>query len=76
MPTRNTILCRRGVALGHALLDGDGAGDGLNDAREFDQDAVAGGLDDAALVFGYLRVDQLASMGSEPRQSAGLVLAH
>ena len=41
-----------GVALGHALLHGHGAGDRFDDARELDQHAVAGRLDDAALVLG------------------------
>src|SRR5205085_8641855 len=45
-------------------------------ARELDQDAVAGRLDDAALVLGDLWVDQFAAMGSKPRESAGFVLAH
>ena len=50
----------RDVALGHPALHRDRAGDGLDDAREFDQDAVAGRLDDAALVLGDLGIDQFA----------------
>ena len=62
-----------GIALGHPALHRDRAGDGVDDARELDQHAVAGGLDDAAVVLGDLRIDQFAAMRSKPRQSAGLV---
>ena len=48
------VLRGRGVARRHALLHRDRAGDGFDDARELDEDAVAGGLDDAALVLGDL----------------------
>jgi hypothetical protein len=70
------LFWNRGVALGHPTLHGDRAGDRLNDTRELDQDAVARGLDDAALVLSDLWIDQLATMGSEPRDSANLVLTH
>src|SRR4051794_37465393 len=50
----------------HFTLDRDSTGDGLNDARELDQEAIAGRLDDAALVFTDFGVDQFAAMGSEP----------
>ena len=63
-----------GIAFGHPTLEGDRTGDGLNDAREFDEDAITGCLDDAALVFGNLGVDEFAAMGSEPCESAGFVL--
>ena len=70
------ILRRCRVALGHALLHRDRARDGLNDAWELDQNTVASGLDDAALVGGDARIDQFMAMGSEPCESTGLVLAH
>src|SRR5262249_44141855 len=70
------ILGRPRIALGHATLDGDRTGDGLNDARELDEDAITGCLDDAALVFGNLGVDEFAAMCSEPCESAGFVLSH
>ncbi len=79
MPTRNTILSCSGVRLLRSSMPrctATRAGDRFDDARELDQNAVAGGLDDAALVLGNLRVDQLAAMGAQPRQRAGLVLAH
>lgn len=43
---------------------------------EFDEDAITGCLDDAALVFGNRGVDEFAAMGSEPCESAGFVLTH
>jgi len=64
------------VALVHPSLDRQRAGDGLDDTREFDQEAVAGGLDDAAFVLGDLGVDQLAAVGAEPSERARLVLPH
>ena len=70
------ILWRRCVPRGHSTLHRDRAGDGLNDAWELDQDAVAGGFDDAAFVFGDARIDQFAAMRFEARQGASLVLAH
>ena len=66
MPMRNWIQ-RAGVDVGvaprHALLDLDRALHRLGDALELDQHAVAGGLDDAALVLGDRRVDQLEPVG-------------
>ena len=41
-----------GVALRHSALHLDGAAHRIDDAGELDQDAVAGGLDDAAAVLG------------------------
>jgi hypothetical protein len=64
------------VPLRHPTLDRDGTRGGLNDARELDQDTVTSRLDDPTFVFGYLRINKFAPMGSEPRKSARLVLAH
>ena len=50
-----------GVPLGHRPLHLDRAAHRIDDARELDQQAVAGGLDDAAAVLGDLRIDQLAA---------------
>ena len=49
-----------GVALGHRLLHLDRAAHRIDDAGELDQQAVAGGLDDAAMVLGDFRIDELA----------------
>ena len=40
------------LPLGHAALDGDGAGDRVDHAAEFAEHAIAHQLDDAAPVFG------------------------
>ena len=65
-----------GVALGHRLLHLDRAAHRIDDAGELDQQAVAGGLDDAAVVLGDLRVDQLAAERFEPFERAFLVRPH
>jgi hypothetical protein len=45
----DALICRDfGIALGHAALNCHRASDRFDDTRELDQDAVAGGLDDAA----------------------------
>jgi hypothetical protein len=70
------ILGRFGIALGHPVLDGDRASDGLHDAREFQEQPVTGRLDDAAFVLGDFRIDEFAAMGTKARECAGFVLAH
>ena len=65
-----------GIALGHPPLHRDRTGDGLDHARELDQDAVAGRFDDAALVLGDLGIDQFTAMRPEPREGAGLIESH
>src|SRR6516162_707553 len=76
-PEGDPFLLRcRGIALDHRSLHGERAGDRLDHARELDQQAVAGRLDDSAVVPGYHWIDQLSAMGVEPRERAFLVLAH
>jgi hypothetical protein len=65
-----------GVAFRHALLDIDGALDGIDDARELDQQSVARGLDDTAPAARDGRLDQFSEMGVEPGACSHLVLAH
>ena len=65
-----------GVALGHRLLHLDRAAHRIDDAGELDQQAVAGGLDDAAVVLGDLRIDELAAQRFEAFERAFLVRPH
>ena len=65
-----------GVARGHGTLQVDGAAHGIDDTGEFDQHAVAGGLDDAAAVLRDLGIDQLAPVRLHLRERAFLVGAH
>ena len=65
-----------GVASRHPALDLGRAQHRIGDAVELDQHAVAGGLDDAALVLGDGRIDQLDPMGLETRERARLVGLH
>jgi hypothetical protein len=60
-------LGRLAVALLHPPLHCHRTGDRLHDTRKLDEDTVARRLDDAPLVLGNLRVDQLAAMGAQPR---------
>ena len=68
-------LVRRdlGVALDHRLLHFDGAAHRIDDAAELDNAAVAGALDDPAVMHGDGRVDQVAAKGSESSEDAILV---
>ncbi len=72
----DTALRRQaGVAFDHAVLHLDGATRGVDHAAELDENAVAGALDDAPMMDGDGRVDQIAPQRPEPRQRAILVRA-
>ncbi len=64
-----------GVALDHAVLHLDGAAHRVDHAAELDQSPVAGPLDDATVVDGDGRVDQVAAQSPQPRERALLVRA-
>ena len=64
-----------GVALDHAVLHFDCAAHGVDHAAELDEAAVAGALDDAAVMRGDGGVDQVAAEAPQPRQRAILVRA-
>ncbi len=64
-----------GVALDHAVLNFDRAAHSVDHAVELDQRAVAGALDDAAMMNGDRRVDQVAAQRPQPRERALLVRA-
>ena len=68
-------LLRRhsGVALDHAVLHLDRAAHGVDHAAKLDEDAVAGALDDAAMMGGDGGIDQVAAQTPEPRQRTVLV---
>ncbi len=69
---------RRHVAIapGHPFLKFDRAAQRLGDALKFHQQAIAGGLDDAAFAFCDRRVDQLEPHGFQPGKRPGLVDFH
>ncbi len=61
-PELDALLGRQtGVALDHALLHFDGAVHGVDHAAKLDQAAVAGALDDAAVMRVDGGIDQIAS---------------
>jgi len=64
------------VPLGHRLLHRDRAPHRIDDAGKFHQQAVAGGLDDAAPVLGDFRIDELAAQRFEPFERAFFVRPH
>ena len=64
MPMRNSIRLACGIVrvlLGHAALNFDGTSRCIDGAGKLDQHAVAGGLDDAAAMFGDCGVDKRLS---------------
>ena len=61
------------VALDHRPLDFNGAVHCVDDAAELDDAAVAGALDDAAVMHRDGRVDQVAAQRPQPRQNPVLV---
>jgi hypothetical protein len=61
------------VALGHRLLHLDRAAHRINDAGKLHEHAVAGGLDDAAVVLGDFRIEELAAQRLEAFERALLI---
>ena len=70
-----TLRGYAGVALDEAVLHLDCAAHGVDHAAEFDEAAVAGALDDAAVMGGDGGVDQIAAQAPEARERAVLVRA-
>src|SRR5262249_25797765 len=64
------------VPAGHLLLNGYGARHRVDRAGEFDQEAVAGRLDDPAPVLPNGRIDDVAADGLESFERADFVGAH
>ena len=68
-----TVLGHAGVALDHGVLKFDGAAHRVDHAAELDDGAVAGALDDAAVVNGDGRIDQIAAQRPEARKDTVLI---
>ena len=62
------ILGHAGVALDHSVLNFDSAAHGVDDTAELDDRAVAGAFDDAPVMHGDSRIDQVAAERPQPRQ--------
>jgi hypothetical protein len=76
---RNSMRLSAATAVlrsGHRLLHRDRAPHRIDDARKFDQHPVAGGLDDAAVVFGDFRIEKLMAQRFEAFERAFLVRPH
>ena len=52
---------KTGIALGHPVLQLDGAAHGIDDASELDEKAIAGPLNDAAVMQSDGGIDQIAA---------------
>ena len=61
------------VALDHRVLNFDRAPHRIDDAAELDERAVAGALDDAPVMHGDGRIDEVAAQRAQPRERAILV---
>ena len=64
------------VPLGHRLLHRDPAADRIDDARKLHQHAVAGGLDDPAVMLGDFRIEEFPAQRFETFECAFLVRPH
>jgi hypothetical protein len=63
------------VALDHGVLHFDCAAHRVDYAAKLDDAAVAGALDDAAMMHGDCGIDQIAAQRSEPRKDAIFIRA-
>ncbi len=70
-----TVLRDAGVALDHRVLHLYRASHRIDHASELDNAPVAGSFDDAAVVHGDGRVDEVAAQGAQSRERAILVRA-
>src|SRR5690242_8168243 len=61
------------IPLDHAILHLDGAAHGVDNAAKLDQHAITRAFDDASVVQGNGRIDQVTSESPEPRKRPLLV---
>ena len=76
MATRKTTRWSSGapgVALGHRVLDFNGAAHSLDHTRKLDERAVAGGLDDTTAMTCDRRIEKTGAQSPEPRKCPLLV---
>jgi hypothetical protein len=64
-----------GVAVDQRVLDFDRAAHGVDDAAELDEQSVAGALNDAPVMHGDCRVDEVTAQRPQPRQDGIFVRA-
>jgi len=74
--SRAAIFGDSSIAVGHRALQLDRAADRINDTGKFDQQSVAGGLDEAAAMLLELRIDELAVKGFEAVERTLLIRSH
>src|ERR1700729_1468855 len=69
------VLRHFGITFAHRALPFNREAHRIDDAAELDDAAIAGGLDDAAMMHGDEGVDQVAAERPEPRQNSIFVRA-
>jgi len=74
--TQAALLGEVQIAVGHRALNFTRTAHRVDDAGEFRQHAVAGGLDDPAMMLADLRIEQLDKMRLEPLVRAFLIGTH
>jgi len=67
---------RTSIPLDHCLLHRDRAAHRIDDAGKFDQQAVASGLDDAAVMLGDFRIEELAAQRFQTFKRTLLIRPH
>ena len=67
------VECDARVAVDHRVLHFECAAHGVDHAAELDHAAVAGALDDTAVMHGDCGINQIAAQRSQPRKNALLV---
>jgi len=72
----NSWLSTARAALRYLPLNGNRARHRVYSAGKLNQNAIAGGLDDAAFVLRYGRIDDLAPMGLEGLKGPDLIRTH
>ena len=60
---KHSIVRHSGIAHSHALLNCDGAFDGVDSACELDEQAITHQLHETPVAFGNRRIDQFGTMG-------------
>jgi len=73
---QTALLGQIQIAVGHCALNFAGTAHRVDDAGEFRQHAVAGGLDDPTVVLGDLRLDQFAQICLYAFVGASLIGTH
>ena len=70
------MFLHRGIALGHAALQGNSAFDGIDHTAELGEKTISHELKDTPMVILDLGLEELFPVGTESLEGSGLVLLH